>query len=54
MEIAGNGTEKPNVENAWPTLPKLMPPIGAPNSVLPHAMTVPTAMATRPAGMPFQ
>jgi hypothetical protein len=35
-------------------LPTLIPPIGTPNAVDAQAMAVPTAIATKPAGMPFQ
>ena len=51
---AGSGTEKPKLDKAWVTLPQLMPPIGTPTALDAHAIAVPTAIATRPAGMPFK
>ena len=51
---AGNGTEKPKFAKASPTPFRLNPPSPRPNRFDPHAMIMPTAMATRPAGMPFQ
>ncbi len=51
---AGSGTEKPKLENALTTLAPLMPPMPMPSAVEPQAIAEPTAIATRPAGTPFQ
>ena len=51
---AGIGTEKPKLENALPRLAPLIPPSPSPSAVEPQAMIEPTAIATRPAGMPLQ
>ena len=50
---AGIGTEKPKLANASPTPLTLRPPSPRPNRFEPQAMIMPTAMATRPAGMPL-
>ena len=50
---AGSGTEKPKLANAPVTFSRLMPPRLKPNRVEPQAISMPTAIATRPAGMPF-
>jgi hypothetical protein len=51
--IAGIGTEKPKLANASPTPLMLRPPRLRPNRLDPHAMIMPTAIATRPAGTFF-
>ena len=50
---AGIGTEKPKLAKASPRPLTLKPPIPRPKMFEPHAMIMPTAMATSPAGMPF-
>jgi hypothetical protein len=50
---AGSGIEKPKLENADLTPATDTPPMLMPNKVEPQAINMPTAMATRPAGMPF-
>src|SRR6202048_93409 len=50
---AGIGTEKPKLANASPTPLTLKPPSPRPNRLEPHAITMPTAIAISPAGMPF-
>ena len=50
---AGSGTEKPKFVNAPRSPSRLKPPRPRPNRVDPHAITMPTAMATSPAGMPL-
>src|SRR5229473_7643518 len=50
---AGSGTEKPKLANASPTPLMLSPPSPRPNTFEPQAMNMPTAMATRPAGIPL-
>ncbi len=49
---AGIGTEKPKLAKASPTPLMLKPPSPRPNRLEPQAMTMPTAMATRPAEFP--
>ena len=51
--MAGIGTEKPKFENADLTPATDRPPTSRPNRFEPQAITMPTAMATSPAGMPF-
>src|ERR1700710_1887591 len=51
---AGSGIEKPKLAKASPRPLTLNPPRLRPNRFEPHAMTMPTAIATRPAGMFFQ
>ena len=51
--MAGTGSEKPILLNAAPSFARLMPPMLRPKRFDPHAITVPTKMATRPAGMFF-
>src|SRR4249919_2700806 len=50
---AGSGTEKPNPATASASLPIAMPPKLKPKIFEPQAMTVPTMIATKPAGMPL-
>src|SRR6516165_7137940 len=52
--IAGNGTEKPKFANASPTPLTLNPPMPRPNRFDPQAMSMPAAIATRPAGIPLR
>src|ERR1043166_7649313 len=49
--IAGMGTEKPKFANASPRPLRLRPPRPSPNRFDPHAISMPTAIATRPAGI---
>ncbi len=51
---AGSGTEKPKLETDAESFSTLMPPQPPPKAVESHATPVPTAIATRPAGTPFQ
>jgi hypothetical protein len=51
---AGSGTEKPKLAKAFATLSPLIPPIGTPAALAIHAMAVPAAIATSPAGIPRQ
>ena len=48
---AGIGTEKPKLESAACRLATFKPPRLKPNRLEPQAISVPTAIATRPAGM---
>src|SRR5580704_4046625 len=50
---AGSGTENPKLDTEAPSFSRLMPPRFNPNRSEPQAITMPTAMATRPAGMPL-
>src|ERR1700680_4501621 len=50
---AGSGTEKPKLEIASPMPAMLSPPKSRPTTFDPQAISVPTMMATSPAGMPF-
>ena len=50
---AGSGTEKPKFAKASPTPFTLNPPSPRPKRFEPHAMIMPTAIATSPAGIPL-
>src|SRR5450432_1268165 len=47
----GVGNEKPNVEKEALRFSALIPPMGWPMAVDPHAMSEPAAIATNPAGI---
>jgi hypothetical protein len=51
---AGIGIEKPKLANDEPSFSRLMPPKLNPSARPPQAISEPTAMATRPAGMPLK
>ncbi len=50
--VAGSGTEKPKLAKELVSLPTLMPPTPRPTAVEPQAISMPAAIATRPAGIP--
>ena len=50
---AGSGTEKPKLAKASPRPLTLRPPRPSPNRLEPQAISMPAAIATRPAGMAF-
>ena len=49
---ACTGKEKPKLEKAADSPPRLMPPMPSPSAAEPQATSMPKAIATNPAGMP--